>query len=93
MKLTKKQKKVMNYEGNLLITGGPGSGKTTISIIKAAKIVEELLRSGQKVLFLSFARATVSRVIEAIEYEQHIPIEQKRCIEVETYHSFFWRIQ
>jgi DNA helicase-2/ATP-dependent DNA helicase PcrA len=92
MKLTDKQKAVLGTGGHLLVTGGPGSGKTTISILKAAQIAEKDLLPGQKILFLSFARATVSRVVEAIEYEQNIPSEQKRQIEVETYHSFFWRI-
>ncbi len=92
MQLTDRQKDVMDSTGHLLVTGGPGSGKTTVSILKAAQIVENDLRAGQKVLFLSFARATVSRVVEAIEYEQKIPRDQKRHIDVETYHSFFWRI-
>ncbi|GEQ99271.1 hypothetical protein JCM17844_29080 [Iodidimonas gelatinilytica] len=92
MQLTEKQLEIMATEGHLLVTGGPGSGKTTVSILKAAQIAEQHLRPGQKVLFLSFARATVSRVVEAIEYEQQIPREQKRRIDVETYHSFFWRI-
>lgn len=92
MQLTEKQLEIMAAEGHLLVTGGPGSGKTTVSILKAAQIAEQHLRPGQKVLFLSFARATVSRVVEAIEYEQQIPREQKRRIDVETYHSFFWRI-
>ena len=92
MKLTEGQLNVMKADGYLLIEGGPGSGKTTISILKAAQIVEQKLRPGQKVLFLSFARATVSRVVEAIEYEQKIPQAQKRLIDVDTYHSFFWRI-
>jgi DNA helicase II / ATP-dependent DNA helicase PcrA len=92
MELTKKQLEIMGAHGHLLVTGGPGSGKTTVSILKAAKIAERDLRPGQKILFLSFARATVSRVVEAIEYEQQIPREQKQRIEVETYHSFFWRI-
>ena len=92
MQLTENQQQVMDTEGHLLVTGGPGSGKTTVSILKAAQIAERELRPGQKVLFLSFARATVSRVVEAIEYEQQIPREQKRRIDVETYHSFFWRI-
>jgi len=92
MQPTEKQLEIMAAEGNLLVTGGPGSGKTTVSILKAAQIAESILRPGQKILFLSFARATVSRVVEAIEYEQQIPREQKRRIDVETYHSFFWRI-
>lgn len=82
----------MNAEGHLLVIGGPGSGKTTVSILKAARIAQCDLRSGQKILFLSFARATVSRIVESIEYEQQIPREQKRRIDVQTYHSFFWRI-
>jgi DNA helicase II / ATP-dependent DNA helicase PcrA len=92
MELTKGQLTVMEADGHLLVTGGPGSGKTTISILKAAQIAERDLRPGQKILFLSFARATVSRVVEAIEYEQRIPPAQKRLIDVETYHSYFWRI-
>ena len=92
MKLTKKQKNVLGAKNNILVSGGPGSGKTTVSILKAAQIAEQSLLPGQKVLFLSFARATVSRVVEAIDYENQIPVDQKRKIEVETYHSFFWRI-
>ncbi len=92
MQLTEKQLEVMEADGYLLVTGGPGSGKTTVSILMAAGIAEYHLRPGQKILFLSFARATVSRVMEAIEYEQKIPRAQKRRIDVETYHSFFWRI-
>jgi DNA helicase-2/ATP-dependent DNA helicase PcrA len=92
MQLSDKQQEIMAADGHLLVTGGPGSGKTTVSILKAADIAAHRLRPGQKILFLSFARATVSRVIEAIEYEQQIPREQRRRIDVETYHSFFWRV-
>jgi len=92
MELTDKQKDFMRAEGNVLVTGGPGSGKTTVAILKAAGIVNEKLLPGQKVLFLSFARATISRVIEAMRYEQEIPSGVRKQIEVETYHAFFWRI-
>lgn len=91
MELTEKQREILAADGHVLVTGGPGSGKTTISILKAAKAVDEALSPEQRVLFLSFARATVSRVAEAIQHEHQLPPEQRKRIEVETYHSFFWR--
>lgn len=90
--LTESQKGVLAADGYQLIVGGPGSGKTTVSILKAAKIAREELRPGQRILFLSFARATVSRVFEAIEEERSVTKEEKARIEVDTYHSFFWKI-
>src|SRR3546814_8536413 len=67
MQLTEKQLEILAAKGHLLVTGGPGSGKTTVAILKAAQIAERDLRPGQKILFLSFARATVSRIFDAIE--------------------------
>lgn len=90
--LTDKQQEVLAADGHLLVQGGPGSGKTTVAILKARKIVHECLKNGQRVLFLSFARATVSRVLEAIDDEDEITPEIKRQIEVDTYHAFFWRL-
>jgi DNA helicase-2/ATP-dependent DNA helicase PcrA len=90
--LTPAQKDVLTAEGHQLVVGGPGSGKTTVSILKAAKLACEKLRPGHRILFLSFARATVSRVFEAIDEEQSVTKEAKKRIEVDTYHSFFWRI-
>ena len=90
--LTETQKEVLRAIGHLLVTGEPGSGKTTVAILKGAKIAREALKPGQRILFLSFARATVSRVLEAIDEESAITSEERRRIEVDTYHSFFWRI-
>lgn len=90
--LTEAQKEILQAVGHQLVTGGPGSGKTTVSILKAAKIAREELKPGQRILFLSFARATVSRVLEAIDEESAITREERQRIEVDTYHSFFWRI-
>ncbi|WP_311044749.1 ATP-dependent helicase [Rhizobium sp. NLR10a] len=89
LELTDGQKDILGTDGYLLVRGGPGSGKTTVSILKAAEMTAGL-RSTQRVLFLSFARATVARVPGAIAEEETLTAEQRRAIEVDTYHSFFW---
>jgi DNA helicase-2/ATP-dependent DNA helicase PcrA len=89
--LTKGQQDILAANGHLLVKGGPGSGKTTVSILKAGRMAAAL-RPGQRVLFLSFARATVARVLEAIEEETRLTREVRNAIQVDTYHSQFWSL-
>lgn len=89
--LTKGQQAILDASGHLLVKGGPGSGKTSISILKAGRLARAL-RPGQRVLFLSFARATVARVLEAIAEEATLTREERDLIEVDTYHSQFWSL-
>jgi DNA helicase-2/ATP-dependent DNA helicase PcrA len=91
LELSDERKAIVSHTGHLLIKGGPGSGKTTISIVKAESLVATL-KPGQQVLFLSFARATVARVIEALAEQTKGNNEVRRRIEIDTYHAFFWRL-
>ena len=91
-KLSPEQKDILDASGHLLVLGGPGSGKTTVAILKADKLVGNRTLSTQKILFLSFARSTVSRVTEVLNHNSLLTRETKRYIDVDTYHSFFWRI-
>jgi len=38
--LSDEKQKVLDTTGNLLVMGGPGSGKTTIALLKAKHIIE-----------------------------------------------------
>lgn len=84
------RQKLLDGNGHALVTGGPGSGKTTIALKKAVSRLEEGLTLGQSVLFLSFSRAAVARVLESAS--EWVPTEYLAKISVQTFHSFFWSI-
>ena len=89
LKICPQRKAILESACHLLVLGGPGSGKTTIALVKAAKEVSDgALAAGQKVLFLSFARATVARVLA--EARLRVPAEDRAQLEISTYHGFAW---
>jgi len=82
--------RILNADGHVLVTGGPGSGKTTVALRKALRRVEAGLLPGQKVLFLSFSRAAVARIAEAARKD--FPKDLRRFLDIQTFHSFFWQL-
>jgi len=89
LNLNEDRLKIVNSRNNLLVMGGPGSGKTTIALLKANNDCKKL-KPNQYILFLSFARATVSRVMEhCVDY---IDKNNRDKIKINTYHAFEWEI-
>jgi DNA helicase II / ATP-dependent DNA helicase PcrA len=52
--------------------------------------MEAGLGRGEKVLFLSFSRAAVARILEAARKD--VPKEIRSSLQMETFHSFFWQL-
>ena len=90
--LNESQSQFLEEEGHILVTGGAGSGKTTVAILKGASLSHKVKFDSQKILFLSFARPTIARVQEAIQKNSAITKFERSAIVVDTYHSFFWRL-
>lgn len=89
--LTTDKSRLLNTPGHVLALGGPGSGKTYIALLKADKEIRDGgLSNGQRILFLSFARATIARVAQ-----QAGTLISKRAhdfLEISTYHGFAWNL-
>lgn len=89
-RICEKRQRVLDAAGHVLVIGGPGSGKTSIAIKKAVQRICHGLSPGQEVVFLSFSRAAVARVVEASKTQ--VPKEQQGQLGIQTFHSFFWEI-
>lgn len=85
-----KRQAILGGTGHMLVQGGPGSGKTTIALLKARRTVLEQLRPEQSVLFLSFSNAAIRRIIESSGAV--LALDISRQVEIKTYHSFAWDI-
>jgi DNA helicase II / ATP-dependent DNA helicase PcrA len=77
---------ILDAVGHLLIGGGPGSGKTTIALLKAARTLENL-EPEQRVVFLSFSRAAVRQISDRVA--EHLPRAFRDHLEIRTFHAFF----
>lgn len=73
-----------------LVTGDPGSGKTTLALLKAQWRIESGLEPGQVILFLSFSRAAVARALDACR--ETLTSEVSAAIQIATFHAFFWEV-
>jgi DNA helicase-2/ATP-dependent DNA helicase PcrA len=85
LELCDKRRAIIAQAGHLLVLGGPGSGKTTIALLKAQGRFATL-KPGQEVLFLSFSRAAIRQVL--LRCKEILTPSQRRAVVVQTYHAF-----
>lgn len=84
MKLTEKQSKIVNHlEGALLVTAGPGSGKTRVLTQRIINILES--RKG-RVLALTFSNKAAEEISERVQ--EMLSSDAYHRVNVGTIHSF-----
>ncbi len=82
--------RILEASGHVVVTGGPGCGKTTVALRKALLRINAGMEPGQKVLFISFSRAAVARIVESARKD--LPREIRTSLEIQTFHSFCWQL-
>ena len=89
---TELHRRVFESNRHLLVLGGPGSGKTLTALHKAYRFIgTKRLKPAQKVLFLSFSRAAVARILHTASTQIQI-VGFSRYLAIQTFHSWFWEI-
>lgn len=89
LELCDKRRAIIAQGGSLLVLGGPGSGKTTIALLKAQKRFANL-KPAQEILFLSFSRAAIRQVL--LGCKEILTPSERRAVMVQTYHAFCMNI-
>lgn len=84
-KLSEPAQQAYDHDGRVMVLGGPGSGKTTLSLLKTQRLIPTL-QPGQSVLFLSFSRAAVRQVMNRTK--DVLTRDEQSRITVQTYHAF-----
>jgi DNA helicase II / ATP-dependent DNA helicase PcrA len=91
IELNSEKQRLLDTDGHILALGGPGSGKTFIALLKADRELRAAkLLPGQRILFLSFARATIARVVQ--QAKTLVLSSESGALEMNTYHGFAWNI-
>lgn len=76
-------------DDRILVTGGAGTGKTTVALWAARTELERPGNEKKRALFLTFSRTAVDQII-ARSRAVVAPVENR--IEVSTFHSFAYRL-
>ena len=83
-KVTEKQQEIINYiDGPILVTAGPGSGKTRVLTQRMANIITE--RKG-RVLALTFSNKAAEEISDRIA--KQVSEDALNRVQVGTIHSF-----
>lgn len=81
---------VTNVERNVLVLGGPGTGKTTTALWAARETLEcPDAQPWHRVLFLTFSRTAVSQIAKRAPT---VFSGGGNRIEISTFHGFAWRV-
>lgn len=83
--LSEVARQAVEADGSILVLGGPGAGKTTLSLLKARGLLPDL-QPEQRILFLSFSRSAVNQV--ANRRDDLLRVDERNLIDVKTYHAF-----
>ena len=83
-------KAVKHGEGPLLVTAGPGSGKTTVITHHIKYLIEHLGISPKEILVITFTKAAATEMKERF---LHMMKERSTQVVFGTFQAFFYQIQ
>lgn len=87
--LNNEQKEVVNHnEGALLVSAGPGSGKTRSIVERIARLIKQGVVKPHRILATTFTKKAAAEMNERLEAKRI----NTTTMSVQTTHSFVWKI-
>ena len=83
---TPQQQIILDSMGDVIVSAPPGTGKTTVALLKAARVAKSLARK-QKVLFLTFSNSAVESItLTRFRVLGHTLLSRK--LKITNFHQF-----
>lgn len=86
MKLTPDQKEAVRFDGNLMLTACPGSGKTRVIISKLLRVIDDVRGTPRAVACITYTNAAVNEIETRLRL--HIQPGDDSYYDICTIHSF-----
>ena len=90
MPLDKYQSKVVQFNEDVLVIAGPGSGKTTTIINKVNYLLENI--EPNKILLLSFTNKSIEDIKKRLKHEIFVTTFHKLAIDILKYNNFPYKV-
>lgn len=84
-KLDEDQREAVHFDGNVVVTAGPGSGKTLTLVCRAAFLLSEKVSPFRSVACITYTRDAAGEMVERMT---HLGPDLGKRIVARTFHSF-----
>lgn len=83
---------IRHNKGPCMVYAGPGSGKTTVIVLRICHLIKQHKVDPNKILVLTFAKYAAEEMKIRFQREKDLSYQEKAAVNFGTFHSIFFQI-